>query len=474
MARPDTETILESISDGVFTIDMDWRVTSFNRAAEEITGIPREEAKGKLCHEVFKSNMCERDCPLRKTLKTGKAFIDRPAWFLRPDGERVPISVSTARLYREDGSLAGGVETFRDLREIEELKGQLASRDEGSESHSPAMKQILAQIEPIARSGSTVLVRGETGTGKEVLARAIHRASGSGDGPFVAINCAALPESLLESELFGYRRGAFTGAERDKPGLFKRAAGGTIFLDEIGDMPLPLQVKILRVLQEREYDVLGANRPEKTDARVICATHRDLEAMVASGHFRQDLYYRINVIALDLPPLRARSEDIPALARSFLRRYRERSGRHVEGFTPKAFEALWQYPWPGNIRELENAVERAVVLAKGPMIERSDLPPAIRGEESKADSSTRPHSPAAGKPVAGRSPVEGSLDGPETGSRGSGGPESLKTAREAAEIACIEEAIAAAGGNKTRAARALGMDKATLYRKLKRWQDSRR
>ena len=248
-----TDNILESISDGVFTVDPQWRITSFNRAAENITGIRRSEAIGALCCEVFKSNMCESECPLRHTLKTGKPIINKAGYIITVKGERIPVSVSTALLIDETGTVIGGAETFRDLREIEMLKSELKSRAVlGSiSSNNAAMEKLFEVVNAAAPTESTILIQGETGTGKELLAHSIHDLSGRKKGPFIAVNCAALPDTLLESELFGYKKGAFTGAEKDKPGRFALAKSGTVFLDEIGEMPLPLQVKLLRVLQVR-------------------------------------------------------------------------------------------------------------------------------------------------------------------------------------------------------------------------------
>ena len=313
-----TDTILESISDGVFTIDTSFKITSFNRAAEAITGIFREDAIGLPCSEVFKSNMCENNCPLAETFKSGKAVINRNGYIVDLEGKRLPVSVSSALLRDREGHIIGGAETFRDLREIEQLK-QLRARERYGEmeTNSEAMRKVLSMVPVVAPSSATLLILGESGTGKEVLARTIHQSSNQKEGPFIAVNCGALPDTLLESELFGYRKGAFTGADQDKPGRFALATGGTLFLDEIGDISEAMQIKLLRVLQEKQYEPLGSRKSEKSDARIICATNRDLEALVKKGTFRQDLYYRINIIALTIPPLRERKEDIPLLANQF-------------------------------------------------------------------------------------------------------------------------------------------------------------
>ena len=429
-----TGAILESISDGVFTVDPDWRVTSFNRAAEEITGIPRREALGRLCSEVFKSNMCEAECALKRTRKSGKPVINKTGYIIDANGDRIPISISTAVLYDADGNVIGGAETFRDLSEIvalrQELQGRLRIGD--LVSHSQAMRPIFEMIPSLAASLSTALIQGETGTGKELLARAIHGMSPRSAKPFVAVNCGALPDTLLESELFGYKKGAFTGADRDKPGRFALAGDGTLFLDEMGEMSQALQVRLLRVLQEHTYEPLGATRSEKSNARILVATNRDLAAMVKRGEFRQDLYYRINVISLELPPLRKRKEDIPLLVEHFVERFNRLQKKSVAGFTPGAYSLLMAHDWPGNVRELENIVERAFVLCPGKWIGSEHLPGELTGSRSQ---SIEP-----------------------------GGFESVK---RAAEGQSILGALKRNGFNRAAAARELGIHKTTLYRKMK-------
>ncbi len=452
-----TADILESISDGVFTIDKNWKITSFNRAAERITGVSRDKAIGQNCFEVFKSNMCESDCPLRKTMKTGKPVIDRAGFCLSAKGKRISISVSTALLVDSDGTVLGGAETFRDLSELENLRKELEQKkqDAGLTSKSSSMEHILSMLPAVSDSMATVLIRGETGTGKEVLARTIHDMSPRAQHPFVAINCSALPENLLESELFGYRKGAFTGADRDKPGRFALAEGGTLFLDEIGELTPALQVKLLRVLQEHEYEPLGGTRAVKADVRILCATNRDLSAMIAEGLFRQDLYYRIHVIAIDLPPLRERREDIADLAESFLARAVARSGKIITGFTPAVLRAFYAYAWPGNIRELENGIERAVVLTPaGGVVDVDVLPPEICRE------GVSPHDTA-----------DGSVPVMASRFQNSGNPAdiALAEARDETERAYITAMLEKNGWHREKTALSLGMNKATLWRKMKKY-----
>ncbi len=359
-----TEAILESISDGVFTVDQKWDVTSFNRAAEEITGVSRVEAIGRRCSDVFHSSMCGSGCPLRQTMETGKPIIGTSGYIIDADGNRIPISTSTAVLRDAGGRVIGGAETFRDLSEVEALRRELEGKYQVGDltSRSPLMQRLFEVLPAIAVSPSTVLVLGETGTRKELIARTIHSLSLRNRGPFVAVNCGALPDTLLESELFGYKSGAFTGAQKDKPGRFALAKGGTIFLDEIAEISQALQVRLLRVLQERSYEPLGATRSEAADVRVIVATNKDLAEQMETGAFREDLYYRINVMRVELPPLRRRKEDIPLLVDHFVSRFNRLQQKSIQGVSAEAVSLLMAHDWPGNVRELENVIERAFIL----------------------------------------------------------------------------------------------------------------
>ena len=430
-----TDAILESISDGVFTVDGEWRITSFNRAAEKITGISRRDAVGRPCAEVFRSSMCEAECALRRTLKTGKPVIGRSCYIVDADGKKIPISVSTAVLRDAAGRVVGGAETFRDLSELESLRNELEGRSRIGDlaSHSPLMRKVFEVLPAISASPSTVLVLGETGTGKELVARTIHSLSPRRDKPFVAVNCGALPDTLLESELFGYKAGAFTGAVKDKPGRFALAAGGTLFLDEIGEVSQALQVRLLRVLQDRTYEPLGATRSETADVRVVVATNRDLAARVREGRFREDLYYRVNVVRVELPPLRRRKEDIPLLAAQFIERFNRLQGRAIAGITPEALSLLMAHSWPGNVRELENVVERAFILCPKGQIGIEHLPEELTAHAAPAI--------------------------PSGGSR---------SAHELLDIQSIRAALSRNDGNRLAAAKELGVHKTTLFRKMKK------
>jgi PAS domain S-box-containing protein len=430
-----TETILESISDGVFTVDPEWRITSFNRAAEKITGIPRREAIGKYCWEVFRSNMCEADCALRRTMKRGRSFVDSSTYIINRQQRRVPLVVVTSLLKDERGTVLGGVETFRDMSQVEQLRRELDARRSVGDlvSRSPLMHKIFTLLPQVADSDCTVLIQGETGTGKELLARALHDLSPRRERPFVAINCGALPDTLLESELFGYKAGAFTHATRDKPGLFATAEGGTLLLDEIGDISPAFQVRLLRVLQERQVQPLGATRPFASDVRVLAATNRNLTELVDQGTFRQDLFYRINVVRLELPPLRQRKEDIPLLVETFIERLNLLRDKQVSGIRQDALALLMAYHYPGNIRELENFIEHAFVLCGTGPIEPAALPDVLQ----------RTAAPPAGQ-------------------------DSLADACRATEAQAILAALERNDFNRLATARELGMHKSTLFRKIRR------
>ncbi|OQY33453.1 MAG: Fis family transcriptional regulator [Spirochaetaceae bacterium 4572_59] len=439
----DYEAILESISDGVFTVDKEWRISSFNRAAEEITGVSREEALGRPCSEVLRSSLCGNQCALRKTLKDGRALVNKKCYIINSEGGQIPISLSTAVFRDREGKIMGGAETFRDLSELESLKKYQLPDTQGNKllsSKSPSMQQVLYLIEMVSPTDSTVIIYGETGTGKEVSARTVHDLSPRREEPFVAVNCAALPENLLESVLFGHIKGAFTGAVEDQQGVFARTGRGTLFLDEIGDISPALQLRLLRVLQEREYEPLGSSRTIKTEARIIAATHRNLKDRIAEGMFREDLYYRLNVVSINLPPLRERKEDLHDLTVLFIQRYNSLHNREILGIEADVHTLLRDYDWPGNIRELENVIERACILCRGPLIEKNCLPPEISGFN----------------PLMRKEAKEGKND--------------LMSSREEAEIQEIRSALNQTANNKQAAADLLGIHKTTLFRKLKKYK----
>lgn len=427
------DVILDSVNEGVFTVDSQWRITAFNRAAEQITGIMRSDAIGKACCDVFHADICEKACALRQTFDTGRPIVNATAHIVTNQGRRVPIRISTAILRDRRGRVIGGVETFQDLSQVEELQKELESRYtfEDIVGRSDAMMQVFKVLPQIAESSSTVLIEGPSGTGKELFARAIHNLSPRAKHRFVAVNCAALPDTLLESELFGHKAGAFTDARRDKAGRFEMADGGTIFLDEIGDISQAMQTRLLRVLQNHVIEPLGAVRPKTVDIRVLAATNKDLAGLVKSGAFRQDLYYRIRVIHLVLPMLRQRREDIPLLIDHFVQKYNRLQGKDIAGVSVEVVSRLMEHDFPGNVRELENIIEQAFVLCRGGMIEMHHLPPELRSETLAR--------------------------------RDTGGPVNLKSM----ERQFIRQTLKYHNGNRREAAKDLGIDVSTLYRKIK-------
>jgi len=432
---PQTAIILDSIADGVFTVDLNWRITSFNRAAAEITGVPAAEALGRPCCEVFRANVCETACVLRHTMETGQPVVSRTIAILRADGKEIPISVSTALLRDAAGKIIGGVESFRDLTLVEELRRQIHRQYRLGDiiSKSVSMRRIFSLLPEIARSDSTVLIQGESGTGKELVARALHNLSRRSQGPFVAVNCGALPDTLLESELFGHTAGAFTDARRDRQGRFALAEGGTLFLDEIGDISPALQVRLLRVLEERAYMPLGSSKSVKADVRIVAASHKDLAQQVEEGAFRPDLYYRINVVKLTLPRLMERKEDIPLLAEHFIERFNRLQNKDILGLSYDTLAIFMRHPWPGNVRELENAIEHAFILCPQGLILPEHLPEHLR----------------------------------RLGPAGEAAPVGLSLKEQ--EKRLLREALERHGWRRMATARELGIDKNTLRRKIKRY-----
>lgn len=379
--------ILDSVADGVFTVDRNWRITSFNLAAEIITGWEREDAVGSFCSDVFHSSICGKNCAIAEALYTGGSVTNRSITIEDIDGKRKPISISASPLLDVVGNVIGGVETFRDLTVEETLRKQLMQRFTFDEiiSKSPAMQRYFDILPDIALSNSTVLILGESGTGKGILAEAVVNSSSRRDKPFISVNCGAIPETLLESELFGYRSGAFTDARKDREGRFAAANGGTIFLDEIGDIPHSLQVKLLRVLEEHVYEPLGSNESIKVDIRVIAATNRDLKRLVDEGAFRDDLYYRLNVVNILLPPLRDRKEDIPLLIEHFIDKFRAEKQKDISGVSDTVMSRLMQHSFPGNIRELENVIEYGFILCPGGLIQEYHLPDSFHLDEPESN-----------------------------------------------------------------------------------------
>jgi PAS domain S-box-containing protein len=377
-------TIVENISDGVFSVDLDFKITYMNNSAQMITGYPVEHALGKPCKEIFRSGTCERDCPLKTTLATGNPVINKPVCITNKKGKRIPISISTALLRDTNGKIIGGVETFRDLDLARRLQEEFESKFSFEEmvSRNKKMRNLFEILPTIAESDSAVLIEGESGTGKELIAKALHNLSRRKDGPFISVNCGALPDNLLESELFGYLAGAFTDAKKDKKGRFALAEKGTLFLDEIANISQPMQVKLLRVLQEKEYEPLGSTETIKSDVRIITASNTPLDKMVSDGNFRADFFYRINVVKVELPPLRERQEDIPLLVDHFVEQFNRLRRKDIPGVSADTLKLLMKYDYPGNIRELENIIEHAFVLCLRGIIKPEHLPAHLRDQET--------------------------------------------------------------------------------------------
>jgi PAS domain S-box-containing protein len=367
--------ILDHFPEGVFLVNTRWQIGYFNRMAEEITGFSREEVLGKFCWDIFRADLCQKDCPMRISMGTGEVLVDREVEITTKAGLKMLILVNTAQLKKPGNVVLGGVETFHHLTcpelEAEKLESKPFADIVGV---SPRMQEIIHSLPVIAASESNVLIQGESGTGKELVARALHLHSPRRKGPFVALNCSAIPEGLLESELFGHERGAFTGAVSSKPGRFELAKGGTLFLDEIGDLKPELQVKLLRVLEEKAFMRVGGTRKIPLEARIVTATNLDLKEAMRQGRFRDDLYYRLFTVPIYLPPLREKREDIPILVKYFLEQLNRKFNKRVRGVDPKVMKVLCRHAWPGNVRELQHVLEYCFVFARGPLITERHLP----------------------------------------------------------------------------------------------------
>jgi PAS domain S-box-containing protein len=434
IAAQQHDTILNSINEGVFTVNLDRQITAFNRAAEQITLVKCKDAIGRHCYEIFRADICENACALKRTMVSGKPMITVTTRIYTASGKQVPIRISTAPLKDADGTTVGGVETFQDLSQIEQLQKELESRYtfEDIIGRSSAMVKLFKILPQIAESDSTVLIEGASGTGKELFARAIHNLSTRRKEPFVAVNCGALPDALLESELFGYKAGAFTGARKDKPGRFAIAEKGTIFLDEIAAISPAMQVRLLRVLQDKCFEPLGSVDLIKANVRVIAATNRNLNELVRLGKFRKDLFYRIHVVKLILPDLKQRRIDIPVLVDHMVAKFNRIMGKDISGVSEDVLGRLMRYDYPGNVRELENIIEHGFVLCSSDIIELDHLPAELCPQ---------------------RSSTQGEF----------GNDYTLKSI----EKLMISEALRRHSGSRKQTARDLGINPSTLYRKIK-------
>jgi PAS domain S-box-containing protein len=430
------EHVLDNLSEGVLAHDGNRIVTFFNRAAERITGYDRREVIGRDCREVFAEGFCGGLCNFLVAGKELPPEIHHTISFTTKGGERRRFEASVVAMTDEQGKFVGVLNCFRDVTEVSWLRRRLedAQNFNGIIGRDHRMQLLFDLIGDLADSDVPVLIQGESGTGKELVAGAIHGESRRAGKPFVPVNCGALPEGTLESELFGHVKGAFTGAIRDKKGRFELADGGTIFLDEVSELAPATQVKLLRVLQDGTFERVGGEQQIRVDVRVISATNRDLRGLVAHDKFREDLFYRLCVVPVNLPPLRERRNDIPLLAEHFLKVACERSGRALPVLSQAAIEVMMDYPWPGNVRELQNAIEYALVKGRGNTIERNHLPAEI----SRAKAASGQEQPRRSRKL---------------------------TAEQ------VRKALTDCRGNKLRAARLLGVGRATLYRFLATMSD---
>ena len=425
------QRILDSLMEGIIAHDKERRILFFNRAAEKITGYDREEVLGRDCHDAFGSPFCGGRCSFCGEPPNSWTNVDYPLNLVSKEGSSRRIEMSVTGMTDETGCFTGVLAAFRDVTDLIGLQirlGQITSFA-GIIGQDHKMLQIFEQIRELATNDYPVHIMGETGTGKELVAAAIHNESRRGGGPFVPINCGALPEGVLESELFGHVKGAFSGAIRDKKGRFELADGGTIFLDEVVDLTKSMQVKLLRVLQEGTFERVGGEKTVSVDVRVISAANRDLKREVERKNFREDLYYRLNVVPVELPPLRTRKNDIPLLAEEFLRQASEQ-GQKTAGLSKKALSMMMDYLWPGNVRELQNALHYALVKCKGRLIRPEDLPMELKSRRSSRRGPTRKLNPEM-----------------------------------------VQAALDLTGGNKAKAARHLGVGRATLYRFFEEFPD---
>ena len=431
--------ILDNLDIGVLTVDRGGHITFFNNRAETITGFNRGDVLGKSCSMIFGKTASHDLLLLNETIADGRARSTSEGEIKTREGQAIPMRANYMALKNEDGRIVGGLATIADLslkyQFNSEIKGRYTFYD--MVGKDPAIQKIFEIVPVVASSDATILIEGPTGTGKDVLAKVIHNASRRSKKSLVKVNCAALPDNLLESEMFGYVKGAFTGAEKDKPGRFQEADGGTIFLDEIGDLPLSLQAKLLRVLEDKEFYPLGSRKTTKVDVRIISATNQNLEQLVAEKRFREDLFYRLNVMRLDLPPLKQRRGDIPLLISHILKRLCVTRDTIVEKFSNDAMEVLLNYDYPGNVRELENIIEHALIVCQDKIIERNHLPLSLQDDIS---------SPL---PAEEKRPFDREI--------------------EFGEKSLILDTLRKYNWNKGKTASALDINRTTLWRKMKKY-----
>ncbi len=440
------KTIFETLQDGLMVIDVQGNILAANPAAERLTGYSAEELIGSNCRilnctgcDIYARGSAKNWCSLfeKGEVRAKKCLITKK------NLRAVHVLKNASVLYDSEGEMIGSVETLTDISELIKQQQEIESLrkschlDEGFHGmlgESPSMQQLFELIENVAQTEAPVLIYGQSGTGKELAARAIHETSLRSNKAFIKVNCAALNENLLESELFGHEKGAYTGADRTRIGRFEAAHGGTIFLDEIGDIPLSTQVKLLRVLEEKEIERVGDQRPISVDVRIISATNKDLDQLVTRGLFREDLLFRINVFPLNCPSLAERTEDIPLIVQNFIEHNGNKGGKIITGLTSEAMEAILAYGWPGNVRELRNAIEYAFVLCPGGWIGLEHLPPKIQGTDQ------------------------------ETRSGSKIGHRAWDTERER-----LVNVLRQVNGNQSEAARLLGVSRVTVWKRIKKY-----
>ncbi|MBS1854003.1 MAG: sigma 54-interacting transcriptional regulator [Acidobacteria bacterium] len=431
------ESVFDQLSDALILYDPDFRITGVNRAAEKLFGMTSDALLGRHCQEIFKCSVCEPNCGMLVGLNQPPATPTSTVRLHTDNGLERLVIMKTSQVFDDEGQVAGVVATIKDITE------EAAPQKREVIAESPPMREVMNFVRRVSASeATTILLEGENGTGKDLIAKTLHYQSHRQAEPFIAINCAAIPETLLESELFGYEKGAFTDARAQKRGIFELADKGTLFLDEIGEIPLMLQAKLLRVLEEQSFRRLGGLKDIKLDLRVIAATNKNLREAVKEGAFRQDLYFRLNVIQILIPPLRDRAEDILPLARFFVEHYNRKFKRNIEGVSDGAGKLLMQHDWPGNVRELRNAIERAMILEESAYITAGSMPISI----SRPDGSMTAASAAA--------PAEMPGDG---------------LSLEDNERFLLVKALEKTDGNQTQAARLLRITRDTLRYKMKKF-----
>jgi two-component system response regulator AtoC len=449
-------SLIDKIPLGIVVLDTQRRVVLINRTFEALSGFSMEDARGIPCFHVMRSRLCIQECPL-KTMDSDSESISVESDIINKERQLIPVLINLSPIRDAEGKLAGFLETVEDVRPLKEVDSNATHAYAFGHliGKSPGMTRIFQTLPLLAQSDSAILITGETGTGKDVLAEAIHQASDRAKGPFVKVNCGALPETLLESELFGHRKGAFTGAMENKPGRFRLAHNGSLYLTEIGDLPLPLQVKLLTFLDDKVVYPLGSAKGFQADVRVIAATHRNLDIMVKENKFRQDLMYRLNVVRIHLPPLRERGDDIRLILDHFIHIFGRRFRKDIKGLSKKVLKLLLDYPFPGNVRELRNIIEYAVNICPGGQIQSTHLPAYLFETKHHYDLSTPEADEAHGWT---RSFIK------------AGSQQSRPRTWASLEKDMIIEALVKSKGRRNKAADILGWGRSTLWRKIKQYK----